>query len=90
MSTRSRVGGEVDELVHLDGAHRRRLLDEDVLAGFERALRERVVRRHRRRDHDGVERVVREHVVERRSSRGRADTAPRAAADARRRGRRAT
>ena len=32
--------GERDELVHLDGAHRRRLLDEDVLAGLERLLRE--------------------------------------------------
>ena len=48
--------GERDELLHLGAAHRRRLLDEDVLAGLERLLRERVVRRHRRRDHDRVER----------------------------------
>ena len=30
------LGGEADELVHLIAAHRRRLLDEDVLAGLER------------------------------------------------------
>ncbi len=61
-----------DELVHLDRAHRGRLLDEDMLARFERLLREGVVRRHRGRDHDGIERVVREQVVEaRRRSRVR-------------------
>ena len=49
------LGGERDELVHLGALHRRRLLDEDVLAGLERLLRERVVRRHGRRDHDRVE-----------------------------------
>ena len=55
--------GDAHELVHLGGVHRRRLLDEDVLAGLERLLREREVRRHRRRDHDRVERVVGEQVV---------------------------
>ena len=58
------LGRERDELVHLGGAHRRRLLDEHVLARLERLLRERVVRRHRRRDHDGVERPVGEQLVE--------------------------
>ena len=47
--------GERDELLHLHGAHGGRLLDEDVLARLERLLRERVVRRHRRRDDDGLE-----------------------------------
>ena len=51
-------GRERDELVHLDGAHRRRLLDQDVLAGLERAFRERMVRRDRGGDDDGVEDVV--------------------------------
>ena len=56
--------GERDELLHLRRAHRRRLLDEDVLARLERLLRERVVCRHGRRDHDGLEVVVGEHLVE--------------------------
>ena len=55
---------EADELVHLDCAHRRRLLDEDVLAGLERALGERVVCRDGRRDDDRVERFVGKQVVE--------------------------
>ena len=55
---------ERDQLVHLDRAHRGRLLDEDVLAGLECPLGERVVGRHGRRDHDGVERVVGEQVVD--------------------------
>ena len=38
-------------------------LDEDVLAGRERALRELVVGGHGRRDHDRVERGVGEHLV---------------------------
>ena len=61
-----------DELLHLLAAHRRRLLDEDVLPRLERLLREGVVRRHRRRDHDGLDVVVREKVGERaRHARGR-------------------
>ena len=63
MSTQVPLLGEAHELVHLGGAHRGRLLDEDVLAGLERLLREREVRRHRRRDHDRVERLVGEQVV---------------------------
>ncbi len=58
------LGGERHELVHLDGAHRGRLLDQHVLARLERALRERVVRGHRSGDDDGVDRVVGEHLVE--------------------------
>src|SRR5438874_2336104 len=54
--------GEGYQLVHPRRPHRRRLLDEYVLAGFERLLRELVVRRHRRRDHDGVELRIGEHL----------------------------
>ena len=50
--------GERHELLHLRGAHRRRLLDEDVLARLERLLRELVMRRHRGRDHDRLDGVV--------------------------------
>ena len=53
-----------DELLHLLAAHRRRLLDEHVLARLERLLRERVVRGHGSRDHDRVDRVVGEQVLE--------------------------
>ena len=56
---------ERDELLHLLAAHRRRLLDEDVLARLERLLRERVVGRHGRRDRDGLDRVVGERLGER-------------------------
>ena len=56
--------GECDELVHLRGARCRRLLDQDVLTGIERTLRELVVRRHRGRDHDRVDGVVREHLFD--------------------------
>ena len=55
---------ELAQLLHLVGAHRRWLLDEDVLARLECAARELVVRRHRRRDHDRLDGVVREQVVE--------------------------
>ena len=55
---------ERDELVDLVALHRGRLLDEHVLAGLERPLREVVVRRHRSRDHDRVQRCVLEHLVE--------------------------
>ena len=57
---------ERDELLHLGDVHRRRLLDEDVLLRLERLLRERVVRRHRSRDHDSLQLVVCEHLLERR------------------------
>ena len=57
--------GEGDELLHLLAAHRRRLLDEDVLARLERLLRELVVGRHRGRDDDGVDLLVRQQVGER-------------------------
>ena len=53
------VGCDGDQLVHLGGPHRRRLLDQDVLARLERLLRELVVRGHRRGDHDCVERCRR-------------------------------
>ena len=55
---------ERDELLHLVPAHRRRLLDEDVLARLQRLLGERVVRRHGRRDHDGVDLGVAEQLAE--------------------------
>ena len=55
---------EPQQLLHLGALHRRRLLDEHVLARLERLLRERVVGRHRRRDDDGVELVVGEQLVE--------------------------
>ena len=57
--------GERDELLHLLAPHRRRLLDEDVLARVERLLRERVVGRDGRGDDDGVDAVVCEQLVER-------------------------
>ena len=47
--------GEADQLLHLRDPHRRRLLDEDVLAGLERRFGERIVRRHRRRDDDRLD-----------------------------------
>ena len=56
--------GEGDELLHLLAAHRGRLLDEDVLAGLERLLRELVVRRDGRRDHDRVDVRRREQLGE--------------------------
>ena len=71
--------GERDELVHLGAAHRRRLLDEDVLARLERLLRERVVRRHRRRDDDRLELGVGEQLVERAGRRARWGSAARTA-----------
>jgi hypothetical protein len=55
---------EVAELLELGTAHRGRLLDEDVLAGLERASRELVVSRHGRRDHDRLDGVVRQEVIE--------------------------
>ncbi len=64
MRTRSLLLGERDELVHLVSLHRRRLLDEDVLPGRERASREVEVRGHGRRDDHGVELVVAQHLVE--------------------------
>ena len=64
MRTSPRASASADELLHLGGAHRRRLLDEDVLARLERRSRERIVRRDGRRDHDGVDVVVGEHLVE--------------------------
>ncbi len=56
---------ETDELLHLGEAHRRRLLDEDVLARLERRLRERIVRGNRGRDHDRVDVVGGEKLLER-------------------------
>ena len=57
-------GGELGELVSVLQAGGERLLDEDVLAGFQRALGERVVTLGRRGDHDGLDRGVDEHGVE--------------------------
>jgi hypothetical protein len=54
---------ERDELFHLRAARRRRLLDERVLAGFQRAPGKLVVRRNRGRDHDAVDRLVGEQLV---------------------------
>ena len=67
---------QLDELLHLGAAHRRRLLDEDVLAGLERLLGERVVRRDGRRDHDRLELRVGEQLLEV-GGRARAREAPR-------------
>jgi hypothetical protein len=53
-----------DELLDLAAGQRWRLLDEHVLARFERALRELRVRHDRRRDNDRLQRVVGEHLVE--------------------------
>jgi hypothetical protein len=58
------LGGQRHELVHLRALHRRRLLDEHVLARLERLLRERIVSRNRRRDHDGFELGVGEQLPE--------------------------
>src|SRR3954471_14557024 len=55
---------ERDELVDLRPAHGRGLLDEHVLAGFERLLRKRIVRGHRRRDHDTLHLVRGEQLLE--------------------------
>ena len=64
ISTRSRSSASATRLVDLGCRHRRRLLDEHVLAGLERLLRELGVRGHGRRDDDRVERVVGEQIVE--------------------------
>ena len=56
---------ERDQLLHLLAAHRRRLLDEDVLARFERLPRQLVVRGHGRRDDHRVDSRVGEQLVER-------------------------
>jgi len=56
--------GTRDELLDLAAGQRRRLLDEHVLARFERALRELRVRHDRRRDDHRLQRVVGEHLVE--------------------------
>jgi hypothetical protein len=56
--------GEVAELLELGAAHRRRFLDEDVLAGLERPAGELVVGRYGRGDHDALDRIVRKDVVE--------------------------
>ena len=56
--------GDLDQLRHLLATHRRGLLHEDVLARLERSLRERVVRRHRRGDHDRVDGRIRKRLVE--------------------------
>ena len=56
--------GEPDQLVHLGCAHRGRLLDEHVLAGRQRLLRQLVVSRHRRGDHYGLKCLVGQHFVE--------------------------
>ena len=57
-----RLGGG-DEILGVGRARRRRLLDEDVLAGLERALRELVVRRGGGGDDDRVQLRVGEHLV---------------------------
>ena len=53
---------QLDQLLHLRALHRRRLLDEDVLAGLEGPPGEGVVRGDGRCDHDGFDLVVREGV----------------------------
>ncbi len=56
--------GRVEQILHLGRAQGDRLLDDDVLAGLEGLLGERVVRGHRGRDDHGVERLVTEQLVE--------------------------
>jgi hypothetical protein len=55
---------ERDELLHLLASHRGRLLDEHVLAREQRVLREGVVRRDRRRDHDRVDLRILDELAE--------------------------
>ena len=57
-----RLGGG-DEVLRVGRARRGRLLDEDVLAGLERPLRQLVVGRGGSRDDDRVQLRVREQVV---------------------------
>ena len=57
------LGGR-DEVLGLGRVHRRRLLDQHVLAGLERALGQLVVRGRGRGDDDRVELVVGQHLVE--------------------------
>ena len=64
MSTRSRSSAIATSSSISAARHRGRLLDEDVLPGLERLLRELVVGRNRRRDDDGVELGVGEHLLE--------------------------
>src|SRR5438874_6001899 len=52
------------DLLHLRDPHRRRLFDEHVQARLERRPREGVVRRHWRRDDDGVDVVRDEQLFE--------------------------
>src|SRR6201984_1066238 len=61
--------GEADQLLHLGGPHRRRLLDEDVLARLERRPRERVGRRDGGRAHDRLERRARDLLLRREGGR---------------------
>jgi hypothetical protein len=56
--------GDGDEFLRLGGTHRRRLLDEDVLARLQCLLRQRVMRRDRGREDDTVEVGVRENFGE--------------------------
>ena len=80
---------ERDELLHLRGAHRGRLLDERVLARLERALRERVMRRHGCRDDDAVDAIRLRAARRSRSTSSRQGSARRTARAATRRDRRA-
>ena len=56
--------GELDELEALARGRGERLLDEDVLSRLERRASKREVRRHRRRERQGVDRFVGEDVVD--------------------------
>src|SRR5439155_16762307 len=56
--------GQRSQLEHLIGCRSERLLDENMLSGLERRLRERVVRRNRRRDRNRVYRSVRKDLFE--------------------------
>ena len=56
--------GTLDEIATFRARPRQRLLDQDVLAGIERPLREVVVAGDRRRQDDPVDRVVGEHRFE--------------------------
>ena len=56
--------GGLDELARVRGARRQRLLDEDVLAGLERAQAERVMRGDAGGHGDRIQRRIVEQVVE--------------------------
>ena len=82
--------GELDELLRLIRGQRHRLLDEDVLAGGERALRELDMSGHGCRDDDRFDLVVLEDILEAVGEPRRREAGLHAVRVARRPGRRST